>query len=380
MMKSTICLVWSLLIAAPLIHAQEFESPQINPFSLTKEGNRSSPAFADIDSDNDLDLFTGFNSGDFGFYENIGAVNLPDFGTLWVGPFNISSIGGDATPFLVDLDNDGDLDLFAGGSNSGVWYYENVGTENVASFTFPIANPFSIIGPSGITKPYMVDIDDDNDLDFFMGSTDGNTYFYENTGAVGNPVFALSVTNPFGLMNVGERSAPSFVDIDEDGDFDALIGARDGNLYYFENIGTPNNAVFNTMESNPFNLQNIGDDAKPYFGDLDDDGDLDLMVGSALGDYYYFENITTISSIDQLENEVIEIFPNPANNIVNIIGLNDDSMIDIAILNLVGQLVYEQRFDHSKNLEIDLSVISAGSYFIQLKRNGSSITKKLIKK
>ena len=180
MIKSMICLLWSLLFATPLILSQEFASPQINPFSLTDEGIRTSPAFADIDLDNDLDLFTGLVSGDFGFYENNGASNVPSFGDLWLGPFNISSIGGNATPFMVDIDNDGDFDLLAGGSNSGIWYYENVGTANVASFTFPIANPFSLIGPTGITKPYMVDIDNDVDLDLFMGSTDGNIYFYEN--------------------------------------------------------------------------------------------------------------------------------------------------------------------------------------------------------
>ena len=339
-MKSIICLFWSLLIATPLIHAQEFESPQINPFSLTDEGIRTSPAFADIDLDNDLDLFTGLVSGDFGFYENIGSSNFISFSDLSVGPFNISAIGGNSTPFMVDLDNDGDFDLLAGGSNSGIWYYENVGNANVASFTFPIANPYSITGPSGITKPYMVDIDNDDDLDLFMGSTDGNTYFYENTGTIGTPVFASSVTNPFGLINVGERSAPSFADIDNDGDYDALIGARDGNLYYFENIGTTNNAVFDTMQSNPFNLQNVGDDAKPYFGDLDDDNDLDLMVGSATGNYYYFENITSATGIDRPTIENVSIYPNPSNGHITIqIGKIPEGDWDLVITDVSGSVV-----------------------------------------
>lgn len=107
-----------------------------------------------------------------------------------------------------------------------------------------------------------------------------------------------------------------------------------------------------------------------------------ITISGVAGAGWGFAGITVefALSINSLENEVIEIFPNPVGKIVNIKGLNDDSMIDITVLNLVGQLVYEQRFDHSKNLEIDLSALSAGTYFIQLKRNGSSITKKLIKK
>jgi len=91
-------------------------------------------------------------------------------------------------------------------------------------------------------------------------------------------------------------------------------------------------------------------------------------------------SVETLTSINSYENEVIDIFPNPVDNVVNIKGLNDDSVIDITVLNLVGQLVYEQRFDHAKSLEIDLSELSAGTYFIVLKRNSSLISKKLIKK
>ena len=269
----------------------EFALPEINPYSISQQSGRSSPAFADIDQDNDIDLFTGFVGGDFGFYENIGAADFPSFGPLNISPFNIGSVGGNATPFLVDLDNDGDLDLLAG-SNSGLRYYENLGNTTIPSYGPEIQNPYSIISPSGISKPYMVDIDNDGDMDLFVGSTDGDIYFYENTGTISNPTFGLSVSNPFGLMNVGQRSAPALVDIDSDGDYDALIGNQEGDLHYFENTGTTTNAVFSFIDTNPFNIQNVGNDAKPYFGDLDSDIDADLIIGNALGDYYYFENIS----------------------------------------------------------------------------------------
>ncbi len=85
-------------------------------------------------------------SDDFGFYENIGANNWPSFRSIWITPFNIGSIGGNATPFLVDLDNDGDYDLFAGGTG-GLRYYENVGNATIASYGPEVQSPFSIISP-----------------------------------------------------------------------------------------------------------------------------------------------------------------------------------------------------------------------------------------
>jgi hypothetical protein len=136
-----------------------------------------------------------------------------------------------------------------------------------------------------------VDINNDGDLDAFVGNEDGNIVYFENTGNAGSPDFGAPSTNPFNLADVGEYATPSFVDINNDGDLDAFIGEFQGNLIYFENTGNAGSPGFGAPSTNPFNLADVGNFSVPEFVDIDNDGDPDVFVGEDFGDTYYFENI-----------------------------------------------------------------------------------------
>ena len=105
-------------------------------------------------------------------------------------------------------------------------------------------------------SPTFVDIDDDGDLDAFIGSI-GGTSFFENTGSASSPVFVSPSTNPFGLTNVSNAD-PTFVDIDGDGDLDAFIGFDSGETRFFENTGSANNPLFIAGNANPFGFDRCG--------------------------------------------------------------------------------------------------------------------------
>ena len=90
---------------------------------------------------------------------------------------------------------------------------------------------------------------------------------------------------------MGSYSAPSFVDLDGDGDLDLVVGAYDGKLRSFANDGAGGFTAL-TGAANPFNGLDAGYHSKPTFVDLDWDGDLDLVVGRNSYDFMVYENIS----------------------------------------------------------------------------------------
>ena len=108
------------------------------------------------------------------------------------------------------------------------------------------ANPLNAVSVGSYSSVAFVDIDGDGDHDVFVGADDGSTHFLENIGTGNSPVFTemTGATNPLNGVNVGARSAPAFVDIDGDGDCDVFLGATDGTLHVYRNTGTPASSRF----------------------------------------------------------------------------------------------------------------------------------------
>ena len=137
------------------------------------------------------------------------------------------------------------------------------------------------------TVPTLGDLDGDGDLDLIVGESSGWLNYYRNDGGPSRPAFAL-VSDEFEGIHLGRRSAPLLADLDQDGDLDLLVGSESNGLALFRNGGT--RTAPRLAPDSAFSVE-APILAAPSAGDVDGDGDLDLIVGGAGGGATYFEQV-----------------------------------------------------------------------------------------
>ena len=217
--------------------------------------------------------------------------------------FDGVNVGVDAAPTSMDMDNDGDLDMVVGNSDGKLVYLKNTGTNTNPVYTQQNGadNPFDTVDVGDYAAPTSMDIDKDGDLDMVVGNSDGvvgnsdgKLVYLKNTGTKTNPVYTQQngADNPFDGMNVGDFASPTSLDMDNDGDLDMVVGnGQDGKLVCFKNTGTNTNPVYTQQNGadNPFDGIDVGGyGAKPTSMDTFNDGDLDMVIGSLDGLLVFF--------------------------------------------------------------------------------------------
>ena len=258
----------------------------------------SALAFADLNGDGLADMIRGDPTGTLTAYLNTGSAGAPVF-TLQAG-IVIASADAYAVPALADMNADGRVDLVTGSEDGGIAYYRNTGSVSAPAFTLvaPGSGPFgamtlAVIGRYG--APVLVDMDADGDKDLFVGRQDGTLMYYRNVGNGASASFSLQAggANPFNTIDFGDYAAPAFADLDSDGDQDAVIGNEVGQLSYYRNNGNSTSPSFAlvTGGASPVNGFSEGQYTIPTLADVDSDGDVDLAGGST--NLFFYRNSAT---------------------------------------------------------------------------------------
>ena len=262
-------------------------------YSDIRVAENSAPAFCDIDKDGDEDLFVGDAQGTISFYRNTGTKRRPvwdDAGKLRDIERNLIDVSQFSTPAFSDIDRDGDQDLIIGNTHGYLAYYKNDSRDGQMIWRL-VSNRYLSVDVGDLSAPVFVDIDADGEEDMFTGTSTRRIYFYKKMARSAKPEFSL-ITTYFDSIEVQRVTAPAFADIDGDGDLDLCIGQAEGDLTFFINHGSKKEWKFERADRE-FDLQTIdvGFQCAPALADIDGDGDLDLTLGNSKGDLTFYKNV-----------------------------------------------------------------------------------------
>lgn len=271
-----------------------------NPFPNMTSDTFSSPSFGDIDGDGDYDMFSGTEAGGIAYFENTGDADNPNFvqQTGASNPFDGVDVGDKSTAALVDMDGDLDYDMVIGEELGTFLYYENTGTTMAPTFVAVTgaSNPFDGVDVGNRSQITFVDLDADGDFDGVSGEFAGNINYFENTGTAMAPVFTEQVggSNPFNAFTAGGNniSTAALGDVDNDMDYDFVMGNNDGTFSYFENTGTMMAPAFTELTgvNNLFDGFDAGVASSPAIVDIDNGNGVDMISGNTDGDFYFYVN------------------------------------------------------------------------------------------
>ncbi|GAB5418759.1 MAG: hypothetical protein Crog4KO_05160 [Crocinitomicaceae bacterium] len=288
--------------------------------------------------------------------------------------------------FYVDVNFDGKRDLIASPNTStnsldreSVVYYQNIGTDNIPIFT-PASNNFiqnEMIEHGTGSIPVIIDYTGDGLLDLLIanyfnykpvGDKESLIALYQNIGSSTEPAFELVDMDVFNLaqQNYGLRSVPTFGDIDSDGDPDLLLGLEDGSIAFYENLSsgtTPlwGNPVLN-YEDNLSTPINVNAFAHPQLFDLDNDGLLDLVIGNRLGNIYYYRNIGTANTPSfELTNTTlggVDILPGNQSSNAAIHFFRENGETQLYCGSFQGNLIHYTHIDGNLNPSDTFTLVS----------------------
>ncbi len=357
-------------------------------------GSGAYPATIDYNNDGLKDLIIG-NYGYFSnsnpssqlaLLRNIGSQTEPnfevidrDFGGLGTIPLDTilnQSVKG-IFPTLADLDNDGDIDLIVGDNNGKIHFFKNIANSGQdAEFELQNVNFFNIdIGQH--STPFLFDMNGDNLFDLIIGQVNGTISYAENSGTLYEPVFNTINENFGGISVNNDESLYGFSTpyvYAENNEINILIGSESGQIYHYRSVNNDLSLNFELVSDDFQNLSQ-GKNTALVYEDFTNDGKRDMFLGMQSGGLFYFVNDSVASDLEiNKDNYQLKIYPNPTNNYLTIETTNESQIL---IYSNIGHLILDKKIYGTSTL--DISFLSTSYYLINIKQEGYSEWRKIIK-
>jgi hypothetical protein len=372
-----------------------FETKAFLQEDMIEHGTGSIPVLTDLDNDGLIDLFvanyfsykpTLAKESRIAYYKNTGSTNNPVFTFIDNDFLNLSQsgLGLRMVPSFGDLNNDGKKDIILGLENGTLCYLQNTTSGSIPTFSTPITNYQDHIGQTinvgQFATPQLFDLNLDGKLDLIIGKKTGEILYYQNKGTLTAPSFELINSN-LGNVDVSTSISPDgfavphfFRNLDTTY---LMVGSLEGAIFFYDSIdeNLASGTGFRTISSNFLNQdKNIGGYSACAVGDLDNDSNLDLIIGQDLGGLFFLEH-DSLSNLGLMNPfftlPEIHIYPNPAYDRITITSDIDLNNLEILVYSSTGKLV-DKKIGKMKTIDFSITDYTNGMYFIQIPEFGYS--------
>ncbi len=299
------------------------------------------PCFGDLNGDGKPDLLIGDLNGNFHYYQNKSTNGkFNDFEKISSTYFNMYG-GTYITPQLVDMNNDGSLDIVAGRKNGSLVYFQNKGSATVPQFN---------------SKPDLDSIGNISSADFFdYGDT---RYYFDG------------------------YSTPFVCDLDKDGKKELVLGGNDGSIALYPNfdlmpgrIYEPLKRLFKEDSAGTSSAIQFGKRSAAFAGSLSQNGPLSMVIGNSKGgiEMFHIQLNGVISGIEKLNavQTPFKLYPNPVKDELFIQPTGLLPLKQAVLYDLQGKLIETFQLDH--NASIHLTGINPGMYLLAIENSGGQI-------
>lgn len=321
-------------------------------------------------------------------FQNVGTSLLPAFQLVDDDYMDLSTsgIGLSMYPAFGDVDGDGDKDLMIGDLQGRMHYYRNVATGPVAQFQLVLPNitdaTGAVIDVGQFATPQLVDMNDDGLLDLLVGERNGNLNLYLNTGTATSPAWTLQSENLGGVnvaewWNVTGHAVPIIFE-NAQGERELLCGSESGWLHHYTGLEGNLNGTWTLVDSTFMDLYD-GPKSAPCLYDFTGDGEPDLVLGNYRGGLSFWRSdaVQTVLAGNAL-GAPFGLIPNPAIDGVDLLMPGaTGTHITWALLDGTGRVVKRGNLNGPRT-RIDLDGLDQGSYLVRVDLPSGAVTSKLL--